>query len=297
MLHGREFSILSNHKLLSFAIDRVSEPWSTRQQRQLAFISEFTSDIKYLPGKENVVPDALSRPLMVDGLAAALPSPSASSVEFWEMAAAQQSCADTQAALSSPVLQLSKVQVRDRSLWCDTSTGVLRPLLPASFRDRIFHWLHGIAHPGIWATRRLLASRYVWRGVDKDTAAWCRDCQGCAAGKVVRHMKTPLQLMAVPGCRFAQVHVDLVGPFLPSRDNFTHVLTILDRTTRWTEAVPLCGITAQDCADAFFAGWVSRFGVLAHLTSDRGVRFTSAVWQAEGSMCSGRRKILQVYCM
>ncbi len=94
-------------------------------------------------------------------LAAALPSPFASSVDFWEMAAAQQSCADTQAALSSPVLQLSKVQVRDRFLWCDTSTGVIRPLVPASFRDRIFHGLHGIAHPGFRATRRLLASRYV----------------------------------------------------------------------------------------------------------------------------------------
>jgi hypothetical protein len=159
MLHRREFSILSDHKLLSFAIHRVSEPWFARQQRQLAFISEFTRDIKYLRGKENVAADALSRPPMVDGLAAALPSPSASSVDFWEMAAAQQSCADTQAALSSTVLQLSKVQVRDRSLWCDTSTGVLRPLVPASFRDRIFHGLHGIAHPGIRATRRLLASR------------------------------------------------------------------------------------------------------------------------------------------
>ncbi len=278
MLHGREFSILSDHKPLSFAIDRVSEPWSASQQRQLAFISEFTGDIQYLPGKENVVADALSRPPMVDGLVAALPSPSASSVDFWE-AAAQQSCADTQAALSSTVLQFSKVQVRDRSLWCDTSTGVLRPLVPASFRDRIFHGLHGIDHPGIRASRRLLASRYMWTGIAKDAAAWCRDCQGCAAGKVVGHTKAPLQPIAVPGRRFADVHVDLVGPFPPSRDGFTHVLTIVDRTTRWPEAVPLRGTTALECTDTFFAGWLSRFGVPAHLTSDRGVQFTSTVWQ------------------
>jgi hypothetical protein len=49
MLHDREFCFLSDHKPLSFAIDRVSEPWSDRQQRQLAFISEFTVDIQYLP--------------------------------------------------------------------------------------------------------------------------------------------------------------------------------------------------------------------------------------------------------
>jgi hypothetical protein len=197
-----------------------------------------------------------------------LPSTSASSVDFWEMAASQQACADTQAALSSRVLQLSKVQVRGRFLWCDTSTSVLRPLVPVSFRDRTFYGLHGIAHPGILATRRLLASRYVWNSMARD--AWCRDCQGCMAGKVVRHVKAPLQPIPVPGRQFSHVHVDLVGPFPSSKDGYMHVLTIVDRSTRWPQAVPLCGTTAKDCTDPFFSSWVSRFGGSAHLTSDRG---------------------------
>jgi hypothetical protein len=41
---------------------RVSPPWSARQQRHLAYISEFTTDIRHTPGTENVVADALSRP-------------------------------------------------------------------------------------------------------------------------------------------------------------------------------------------------------------------------------------------
>jgi hypothetical protein len=108
MLHGRESCILSDHKLLSFGIDRVSEPWSARQQRHLAFISGFTGDIQYLPGKKNLVAEALSRPPLANELVGALPSPTASSVVFWEMAIAQQVCADTQATLSSTVLKLSK---------------------------------------------------------------------------------------------------------------------------------------------------------------------------------------------
>ncbi|MFN9906525.1 MAG: hypothetical protein ACK56F_10430, partial [bacterium] len=37
-------------------------PQSARQQRHLAYISEFTTDIRHTPGSENVVADALSRP-------------------------------------------------------------------------------------------------------------------------------------------------------------------------------------------------------------------------------------------
>jgi hypothetical protein len=40
----------------------------------------------------------------------------------------------------------------------------------------------------------------------------------------------------------------------------------------------LRSITATECADAFVATWVARFGVPATITTDRGTQFTSAVW-------------------
>jgi hypothetical protein len=39
-------------------------------------------------------------------------------------------------------------------------------------------------------------------------------------------------------------------------------------------------MSAVDCADAFIAAWVSRFGVPANLTSERGAQFTAVVWSA-----------------
>ena len=61
MLEGRDFQLHTDHKPLVTAISRISEPWSARQQRHLAAIAEFTSDLRYLPGPQNVVADALSR--------------------------------------------------------------------------------------------------------------------------------------------------------------------------------------------------------------------------------------------
>jgi hypothetical protein len=47
---------------LTLVMRCVSAPWSARQVRQLAYISEFTTDLRHVPGSRNVVVDALSRP-------------------------------------------------------------------------------------------------------------------------------------------------------------------------------------------------------------------------------------------
>jgi Integrase core domain len=95
---------------------------------------------------------------------------------------------------------------------------------------------------------------------------------------VTRHNKGAVQPIAVPLLRFSHLHIDLVGPLPTSAEGYSHLFTIIDRSTRWCEAVPLRSTTANDCAAALISGWVARFSVLAVLTSDRGAQFTSAVW-------------------
>jgi hypothetical protein len=59
---GRKFRILTDHKPLVSAMNRVTPPWSNRQQRHLSFLAEFTSDLRHTSGSSNVVADTLSRP-------------------------------------------------------------------------------------------------------------------------------------------------------------------------------------------------------------------------------------------
>ncbi len=55
----------------------------------------------------------------------------------------------------------------------------------------------------------------------------------------------------------------------------SYLLTIIDCCTRCPEAVPLRGISAQECTDAFL---VARHGVPHTITMDRGTQFTGVVW-------------------
>jgi hypothetical protein len=59
---GHVFQLWTDHKPLVTALSRISIPISPRQQRHLAFISEFSVQLLYLPGLKNVVADFLSRP-------------------------------------------------------------------------------------------------------------------------------------------------------------------------------------------------------------------------------------------
>jgi transposase InsO family protein len=206
--------------------------------------------------------------------------PPPSPVDLLEMAAAQQSCADCQRGATSPALRILRMDVGPESLLVDCSSGVLRPLVPAAFRRQIFNAVHDLAHPGARATRHLVSSRFVWPGLASDISQWCKDCQFCQRAKPSPRPKSAVQPIAVPIQRFSHVHVDLVGPLPSSADGFAYLLTAIDRSTHWAEAIPLKATSATDCAEAFISGWVARFGVPATLTSDRGVQFTSSFWSA-----------------
>ena len=273
LLEGRQFTAFVDHKPLTFSMAKTSEPWSGRQQRQLSAISEFTTDIQHLSGKDNFVADCLSR-AVVGSVHLGL--------DYAAMAADQAADSDIQAYRSTPTaLRLEDVvfDAANATLLCDTSTAHPRPLVPAAWRRQVFDAIHGLSHPGVKASAKLVGVKFVWPGLRKDVRAWAASCVPCQRAKVHRHTKAPLAPFRVPERRFDHVNVDLVGP-LPASHGYTHLLTMVDRTTRWPEAVPLSSTTAAEVARAFIGCWVARFGTPGDITSDRGPQFTSELWTA-----------------
>ncbi|RUS71885.1 hypothetical protein EGW08_020359 [Elysia chlorotica] len=169
-LEGRPFSVFTDHKPLTHAL--TSKTARSRQERQLSYIAEFTTDIQYISGTDNVVPDVLSR--------------------------AFHSIEEPMVASASPIpaIDLAQMAIEQR-------------------RDPKVSELHR---------------------------------------------------------RFGDIHVDLVGP-LPSSEGCSYLFTIVDRFTRWPEAVPIHNAETITCARALLRNWISRFGVPDTITSDQGPQF------------------------
>ena len=177
-------------------------------------------------------------------------------LDMAELAHAQESCQETQELGTK--LTTQDVLFSRQKIWCDNSLGVLSPIVPVSMRRLVFNSMHSLAQPGIHATRHMLTSRFVWTSCSSDVNTWYRECQQCARAKIQSHKRAAVEAIPVPLHRFLHVHVDLVGPWPWTAEGHTHLLTIVDRTTRWAEAIPLQSTTAQVVAYSFVVNWMAR---------------------------------------
>ena len=272
-LEARSFIAYTDHKPLTLAFAKVSDPWSPRQQRHIAYISEFTTDVRHIAGKDNNVADALSR----------TPVHTVSTqvgIDYTAMAIAQQQDDEMKAyrtAITGLVLEDVKFGPANTTLLCDVSSGQPCPIVPSSWRRKVFEAVHNLSHPSIRATRTLITRKFMWHDTNKQVGAWATACIACQTSKVHRHVKAPLSTFKVPSCRFDHINIDLVGP-LPSSQGYTYLFTIVDRFTRWPEAIPLSDTSASTCARALVSHWISRFGLPGEISSDRGAQFTSKLW-------------------
>ncbi|KAK4468952.1 hypothetical protein MN116_000087, partial [Schistosoma mekongi] len=149
------------------------------------FISQFSTDIRFVKGSTNEVADALSR-LTVAAL-------SNVGIDYMEMSKWQKHDTDIHKLLESHTsLKLQQLPLGDTgTLTCDMSTGKPRPVVPPSMSRLVFERFHNLSHPGIKATVKLISDKFVWANMKSDIRQWAKTCLPCQKSKVHRHTISP----------------------------------------------------------------------------------------------------------
>jgi hypothetical protein len=107
-----------------------------------------------------------------------------------------------------------------------------------------------------------------------DVGTWAKTCLSCQRAKIQRHTKA--NISTFEDCdRFDHLHVDIVGPLSTTECGHRYLLTMIDRTTRWPEAVPVKEITSEVVATYIYQHWIARFGCPKTITTDQGRQFES----------------------
>ena len=216
MLEGREFLLFTHHKPLTSALFRIFLPWTARQQRHLAYISEFTSSIVHVSGLENTVADTLSHspsfkwippPSPSPSAKCLLPPPSSPSSKCLPSPPLSFPCPEhppvkqfsnnysgfhhpkfcfLHDSFSTTILLLydnhaefilAFCSLRNSQLWKFTLWQFYsRPLLAEVLHKPLFYALHNVFHPGVRGSQRLISACFVWLGLARDFRAWAKAC-------------------------------------------------------------------------------------------------------------------------
>ena len=89
-----------------------------------------------------------------------------------------------------------------------------------------------------------------------------------------------LRPLPIPARPWSHIGIDFVTD-LPSSNNFTCILVIVDRFSKSCRFVPLKGLpTAMETAETLFQSVFRYFGLPEDIVSDRGPQFISRVWHA-----------------
>lgn len=272
IFEGRHLIIFTDHKPLTYVMSKTQSNSETqRRTRQLLFISEFTTDIRHVSGKDNIVADTLSR-------IESITFPSA--INYNDIASAQDKDSNIKQLLSQENVTLKKIPIpnSDIELYCETSTSYVRPYIPKPYRKQVFDSVHNISHPGTRTTRKLITQKYFWPSMNADIGCWTRTCILCQKSKIQRHTHSNVGSFP-PTERFQHLHIDIVGPLPTTPQGHRYLVTMIDRLTRWPEAIPTDEISAVRIADIVYQHWIARFGCPTTITSDQGRQFESQLFQ------------------
>ncbi|KAI3802065.1 hypothetical protein L1987_30189 [Smallanthus sonchifolius] len=276
-LYGTKCVVFTDHKSLQHIFNQ--KKLNMRQQRWVELLNDYDCEIRYHPGKANVVADALSRKDHV-----------------------MLHCIRIQTDIQNRILEAQHVSVTEGNLYNEMSCGV--ELLLETKPNGLLYYLNRIwvpdrddlravlmneahktrysVHPGADKMYKGLHQQYWWPGMKKDIALYVAKCLTCS--KVKAEHQRPFGLLEqpeIPVWKWENLAMDFITKLPRTSRGYDSIWVIIDRLTKSAHFLPIReDYRVEKLARIYIDEIVSRHGVPLNIISDRDARFTSRFSQS-----------------
>ena len=289
-IYGFHFTIVTDHAPLRYIFKyKANVP---RIARWSLLLSEYDFDLVYKPGKEHVVPDALSR--SVNQITA-----STGAVQSNEKVALKEH----EGQLNFNRERVRKLQLEDKQwgsilrslegssiiLGIDYDKYVLdqgclfyyqdkgdevipRLVIPNTLKKEALFLSHDIqlgAHSAFLKTLKRAQSMFYWVGQTQDVKEYVKKCLLCQKKSIGGGLRGEMKALSPITKPMERVGIDIMGELGRTQTGNKYVFTIVDHFTRFTQAYALPKKDTNTVARALM-DFICRYGVPLHITCDRG---------------------------
>lgn len=268
---GIHFKVVSDHASLKW-LQNVKDP-TGKLARWAIRLQAHDFELIHRKGKDNVVPDALSRAAI--DLIDYHPFTETKDENYIKLKTeiSKATKPDDNYRIENDLIY-QNVEKANEPQW--------KLLVPADKIQSVLEECHNdilSGHGGFWKTLLKVRENYTWPRMRLEIYECVKQCDICKSAKAANTNQTNLMgEFRNPESPFRQVAIDYIGPLPRSKNQFKWIFTIVDCFSKFVLLIPLREATANLTIKAIENELFLTYGVPEQIISDNGTQFKSKLF-------------------
>ncbi len=150
-------------------------------------------------------------------------------------------------------------------------------IVPEALQKPVIKLYHDYAHVSAPKTQQLIRKNFWWPQMASDIQRWCDTCIVCATINQGKPGRTKLCRPEPPKGPWELLQLDFIGPLPSAKGGYRYCLVIIDKFSKWVEAIPTRNNSANTVARVVANQILPLWGAPIQIESDQGTHFTGQV--------------------